>query len=239
MQSTFENKQGKSHTSIHAAIIMDGNGRWARAQGLPRAAGHRAGIDALRRVVRAAPDQGVHTLTVYAFASANWRRPAAEVAALMRLFGQYLDAETEDLVRDGVRLSILGRRDRLASDLVAEIERSEAATQFGDALHLRVAIDYSARDAIFAAARAIAQMPSPTQDDLGRRIAGDAGDVDLLIRTSGEQRLSDFLLWECANAELIFTPTPWPDFGAADLAQALAAFRARNRTFGALPAEAA
>ena len=131
MQSSFDSKQ----TPALVAIIMDGYGRWARAQNLPRAAGHRAGSDALREIVRAAPDQGSRTLSVYAFSADNWQRPPAEVAALMRLFSEYLDTETEDLVRDGVRLSIIGRRDRLAPDLVAEIERSEAATQFGDALH--------------------------------------------------------------------------------------------------------
>ena len=233
MQSSFDNKQ----TPAHVAIIMDGNGRWASAQNLPRAAGHRAGIDALRDIVRAAPDQGIRTLSVYAFSADNWQRPPAEVAALMRLFSEYLDAETEDLVRDGVRLSIIGRRDRLAQGLVAEIERSESATQFGDALHLRVAIDYSARQAILTAARALS--PDACEADLIRELAGDAGPVDLLIRTSGEQRLSDFMLWECAYAELYFTQKHWPDFTQSDLAEALNAYRARSRTFGALPAEAA
>jgi len=233
MQSSCDGKQ----TPAHVAIIMDGNGRWARAQNLPRAAGHRAGIDTLRQIVRAAPDQGIQTLSVYAFSADNWQRPAAEVAALMRLFSEYLDTETEDLVRDGVRLSIIGRRDRLAPGLVAEIERSEAATQFGDALHLRVAIDYSARQAILAAARTLA--PDAAETDLIQQLAGEAGAVDLLIRTSGEQRLSDFMLWECAYAELYFAQKHWPDFTEGDLAEALGAFRARSRTFGALPAEAA
>jgi len=233
MQSSCDGKQ----TPAHVAIIMDGNGRWARAQNLPRAAGHRAGIDTLRQIVRAAPDLGIQTLSVYAFSADNWQRPAAEVAALMRLFSEYLDTETEDLVRDGVRLSIIGRRDRLAPGLVAEIERSEAATQFGDALHLRVAIDYSARQAILAAARTLA--PDAAETDLIQQLAGEAGAVDLLIRTSGEQRLSDFMLWECAYAELYFAQKHWPDFTEGDLAEALGAFRARSRTFGALPAEAA
>ena len=235
MQSSFDSKQ----TPAHVAIIMDGNGRWARAQNLPRAAGHRAGIDTLRQIVRAAPDQDIATLTVYAFSTANWQRPQAEVNALMRLFSEYLDTETEDLVRDGVRLSIIGRRDRLSPELIAEIERSEAATQFGDALRLRVAIDYSAREAILAAAQALAGTPDASEDDFTRRLAGDAGNVDLLIRTSGEQRLSDFLLWECAYAELYFTQKHWPGFTAEDLGEALTAFHARSRTFGALPAEAA
>jgi undecaprenyl diphosphate synthase len=231
MQSSFDNNPA------HVAIIMDGNGRWASAQGLPRTAGHRAGIDALREVVRAAPDQGIRTLSVYAFSADNWQRPPQEVAALMRLFSEYLDTETEDLVRDGVRLSIIGRRDRLAPALVSEIERSEAATQFGDVLDLRVAIDYSARQAILSAARALA--PDAGEDGLIRELTGDAGPVDLLIRTSGEQRLSDFMLWECAYAELYFTQKHWPDFAPGDLAEALSAYRARSRTFGALPAEAA
>jgi len=151
----------------------------------------------------------------------------------MRLLGEYLDSETEELVRDGVRLSILGRRDRLPPDLVAEIERSEAATQFGDTLHLRVAIDYAARDAIWQAAR-----DATSREDFTARLTDDVPDVDLLIRTSGEQRLSDFLLWECAFAEFYFTGLAWPDFSEAELAEAIAAFRARSRTFGAVPAAA-
>jgi undecaprenyl diphosphate synthase len=233
MQSTCDSKQNADHV----AIIMDGNGRWARAQNLPRSAGHRAGIDALRRIVRAAPGHGIRTLTVFAFSADNWRRPANEVAVLMQLFGEFLDAETEDLVRDGVRLSIIGRRDRLSPALVAEIERSEQATQFGDALHLRVAVDYSARAAMADAARALG--PDVSEENLAAALAGEDGDVDLLIRTAGERRLSDFLLWECAYAEFVFTPRLWPDFTEADLAGALADFGARNRTFGAIPAEAA
>jgi undecaprenyl diphosphate synthase len=233
MQSTCDSKQNADHV----AIIMDGNGRWARAQNLPRSAGHRAGIDALRRIVRAAPGHGIRTLTVFAFSADNWRRPANEVAVLMQLFGEFLDAETEDLVRDGVRLSIIGRRDRLSPALVAEIERSEQATQFGDALHLRAAVDYSARAAMADAARALG--PDVSEENLAAALAGEDGDVDLLIRTAGERRLSDFLLWECAYAEFVFTPRLWPDFTEADLAGALADFGARNRTFGAIPAEAA
>jgi undecaprenyl diphosphate synthase len=233
MQSARDGKRNADHV----AIIMDGNGRWARAQNLPRSAGHRAGIDALRRIVRAAPGHGIRTLTVFAFSADNWRRPANEVAILMQLFGEFLDAETEDLVCDGVRLSIIGRRDRLSPALVGEIERSEQATQFGDALHLRVAVDYSARAAIAEAARALG--PDASEENLATALTGEDGDVDLLIRTAGERRLSDFLLWECAYAEFVFTPRLWPDFTEADLAAALADFGARNRTFGAIPAEAA
>ncbi len=224
-----------SHDSkLHVAIIMDGNGRWARCRGLTRTQGHEAGIEALRRVVRAAPDLDVETLTVHAFSSDNWKRPEAEVAALMDLFRHYLDSETEDLVRDGVRLSFIGRRDRLPAGLISEIERSEAATEWGDALHLRVAVDYSARDAILQAAHDAARLPELTRDSFASLLSQQAPDVDLLIRTSGEQRLSDFLLWECAYAEFYFTETLWPDFDGDELKQAISAFHKRERRYGAL-----
>ena len=240
MQSTFNDKQEQPQPPIHAAIIMDGNGRWAERQGRPRADGHRAGIDALRRTLKAAPDLGIHTLSVFAFSAANWRRPETEVESLLALLEEYLDRETENLVQDGIRLSIIGRRDRLPARLVSEIERSEHATQFGDVLHLRVAIDYSARDAIARATRALIANPDFTNEDFARALAGDGtAEVDLLIRTSGEQRLSDFLLWESAYAELYFTERTWPDFGEADLALAVTAFRSRQRNFGGLPARAA
>jgi undecaprenyl diphosphate synthase len=222
---------------LHVGIIMDGNGRWASRRGLTRSEGHRAGIDALRRVVRAAPDLNVGTLTVHAFSSDNWKRPQAETAELMAMFAHYLDAETEDLVRDGVRLSVIGRRDRLPDGLAAEIARSEAVTEWGDALHLRVAIDYSARDAILSAAHEASHLPELTRDAFASLLSQSAPDVDLLIRTSGEQRLSDFLLWECAYAEFFFTPQLWPDFDAADLAEAIEVYHRRERRFGALPAE--
>jgi len=216
--------QCKHESALHVAIIMDGNGRWATSRGLPRREGHRAGIEALQRVVKAAPDLGIATLTVHAFSADNWKRPDEETGALMSLFRQYLDSETEDLVAQGVRLSFLGRRDRLPDDLRCEMERAEAVTEWGDALNLRVAVDYSAREAIVAAVRE-GTVPGP--------------DVDLMIRTSGEQRLSDFLLWECAYAEFYFTQTLWPDFSADELTAAVTAFHTRDRRFGALPAEAA
>ncbi len=222
---------------LHVAIIMDGNGRWARQRGLTRSQGHEAGIEALRRVVRAAPDLNVATLTVHAFSSDNWKRPESEVAALMDLMRRYLDSETEDLVRDGVRLSFIGRRNRLPSDLIAEINRSEAATEWGDALHLRVAVNYSARDAILTAAHEAARLPELTREAFASLLSDRVADVDLLIRTSGEQRLSDFLLWESAYAEFYFTEKLWPDFDAADLAEAVQAFHQRERRFGALAAE--
>lgn len=205
---------------IHVAAIMDGNGRWAKARGLPRREGHRAGIEALRRVVKAAPDLDVATLTVHAFSADNWKRPAEEVADLLKLFQHYLDSETESLVADGVRLNFIGRRDRLPETLVAEMERAEAVTEWGDALNLRVALDYSAREQIALALKA-GSVPGP--------------DVDLLIRTSGEQRLSDFLLWESAYAEFVFSDVLWPDFCADDLAAAIRTFHSRERRFGALP----
>ena len=215
---------------MHVAMIMDGNRRWARARGLPDAAGHEAGVTALRRIVEAAPDFGIATLTVYAFSSDNWRRPEGEVQALMALMLAYLDSETEEMVRNGVRFSVIGRRDRLLPDLVAEIERTETLTAWGDGLNLRVAVDYSARAAILEAARRLPEDGS--EADLAALVTGGAGDVDLLIRTGNEQRLSDFLLWECSYAELYFAPPLWPDFGEKDLAAAMAEFRRRDRRFG-------
>jgi undecaprenyl diphosphate synthase len=198
---------------------MDGNGRWATRRGLPRVAGHRAGAEAVRRSVEAAPGLGIAALTLYAFSSDNWKRPPGEVSALMRLFARYLRTETPRLSDNGVRLELVGRRDRLPSPLVAAIDAAERATAGGTRLRLRLAVDYSSRWAI----RAGALLP----------------DVDLLIRTGGEQRLSDFLLWECAYAELYFSDTMWPDFGTADLGAAVAEFRARERRFGGLPEAAA
>ena len=225
--------QSMSDHGLHLAIIMDGNRRWAGARGLGHAEGHGAGAEALRRIVQAAPGQGVATLTVYAFASENWRRPGDETAAMMALFHRYLDSETEALVRDGVRLSVIGRRDRLGDALVREVERSEAATAWGDALQLRLAVDYSARDSILEVARGLSKDAS--RDDFSARLTGESGDVDFLIRTANDQRLSNFLLWECAYAELYFTPCLWPDFGEQELAAALAEFRRRARAAGTQP----
>ena len=206
-------------SSLHVAIVMDGNGRWAARRGLPRVAGHRAGAEAVRRTVEAAPDLGIRGLTLYAFSADNWKRPPAEIAALMRLLARYLRTETPRLIEHAVRLEVVGRRDRLPSPLVAAIAAAEQATAGGTRLRLRLAIDYSSRWAIGAGAL----LP----------------DVDLLIRTGGEQRLSDFLLWESAYAELYFTATMWPDFDAAELRTALADFATRERRFGGLPEAAA
>ena len=209
-----------SRPPLHVAIIMDGNGRWATARGLPRTAGHRAGADAVRRVVEGAPRLDVGTLTLFAFSSDNWKRPTREVTTLMRLFHRYLASEAAALQENDVRLSIIGRRDRLAPSLVRQIVAAERLTAEGRRLHLRLAVDYSAREAITRSLRD----PSSIGPD-----------VDLLIRTGGERRLSDFLLWECAYAELHFTDKRWPDFDAADLERALMDFHGRQRRFGALP----
>jgi undecaprenyl diphosphate synthase len=224
----------RTSRGLHAAIIMDGNGRWATARGLPRISGHRAGAEALRRAVETAPDLGVGTLTVYAFSSDNWQRPTAEVSALMKMFHSYLRREQADCVKNGVRVSVIGRRDRLPRMLLPVIESTEKATAAGKKLHLRIAVDYSSRSAILKAARKLKS--KGTREDFAAALGGL--DVDLLIRTGGEKRLSDFLLWECAYAELVFTPVMWPDFNASDLGAAVAEFHSRERRFGAVPAAA-
>ena len=219
---------------------MDGNGRWATRRGLPRVAGHREGAVAVRRTIEAAPDLGIRTLTLYAFSSDNWKRPEREVAWLMRLFREYLRTETQRCRENGIALTVLGRRDRLPSGVRHAIELAERATADGDRLRLRIAVDYSARDAILRAAQCLTPDHVPTRDSFHRLLdIVDHGDgrtppVDLLIRTAGEQRLSDFLLWEIAYAELVFLPVFWPDFSAADLAGAVHQFHMRERRFGAL-----
>lgn len=218
---------------LHTAIIMDGNGRWAATRGLPRITGHRAGAEALRRTVEAAPGLGIGTLTVYAFSSDNWKRPGAEVSALMNLFGQYLRTESNRCRENGVRLSVIGRRDRLPRLLLPAIAEAESSTADLTRLHLRLAVDYSSRDAILAAAHKLDGRS--TRADFDRLLGPE---VDLLIRTGGEQRLSDFLLWEAAYAELVFTPVMWPEFSAHDLAAAVSAYKTRERRFGAVSAAA-
>jgi len=222
---------------IHAAIIMDGNGRWANRRGLPRAAGHRAGASAVRRVIESAPGLGISTLTLYAFSEDNWSRPAREVSALMKLLGRYLTQEVDRCIANGVRLEAIGRRDRLAAPLVALLEEAEQRTAQGGRLHLRLAIDYSSRQAILQVAQDAVRRLGPHIDEQAfSALLGP--DVDLLIRTSGEQRLSDFLLWECAYAEMVFTTRLWPDFSEGDLSDAVAEFHRRERRFGAVsPAE--
>jgi undecaprenyl diphosphate synthase len=222
---------------MHVANIMDGNGRWAERRGLPRSAGHRAGARAVRRIVEAAARTGIKVLTLYAFSSDNWTRPEQEVASLMRMLKRYLVAETARCLQNGVRLSVIGRRDRLSPDLVRTIENTERLTRNGSGLQLRLAIDYSARAAI-ARAAALAGGDGSVEN-FERKLAEaancDAGSaVDLLIRTGGERRLSDFLLWECAYAELVFIDTYWPDFDEASFAAALREFSRRDRRFGGL-----
>ncbi|MCI0355687.1 MAG: di-trans,poly-cis-decaprenylcistransferase [Acidobacteria bacterium] len=230
---------------LHVAIIMDGNGRWANRRGLPRTLGHREGAKAVRRVVEAAPDCGIETLTLYAFSADNWRRPLSEVRALMSLFREYLRSETDRCVQEGVRVSVIGRRDRLPSRLRAAVAATEEATRTGGVLHLRLAIDYSGRDALVAAARRLDCSETVNRAAFARALGeathnpGPAPDVDLLIRTGGEHRISDFLLWEVAYAELFFTPRMWPEFDSADLALAVWEFHNRERRFGRLPQAAA
>jgi undecaprenyl diphosphate synthase len=225
--------------SLHVAIISDGNGRWATSRSLPRSAGHRAGAESARKIIEAAPKLGIHTLTLFALSSANWKRPAPEVNAILRLLHEYLLVETTHCINEGVRLSVIGRRDRLPTNLRQAIVDSEAATANGTRLHLRLAIDYSAREAIYHAAcrfyKATELSPESFSSVLSEVLRGGSTEVDLLIRTGGEQRLSDFLLWECAFAEFVFLPKRWPDFSVSDLKSALLEFSHRERTRGALP----
>jgi undecaprenyl diphosphate synthase len=228
--------------NFHVAIIMDGNGRWAERQGLPRQAGHRKGAQSVRRIVEAAPSLGINILTLFAFSGDNWRRPVPEITTLMRIFEEYLSTERQAWQTTGIRVNVVGRRDQLSPSLRREAEVTEAATARNRTMQLRIAIDYSARDAIVEAARRfvhqdlvdtecerlrfghllseVMHVPEPTRD------------IDLLIRTGGEERLSDCLLWEIAYAEMIFVDRMWPDFTAADLAGAVAEFRNRERRFG-------
>jgi len=225
----------------HVAVIMDGNGRWATAHGLSRSAGHEAGLRTAREIVEAAVREGVGTLTLYAFSSDNWKRPTPEVTALMRLFRRALLGEAKRCLENGVRLTILGRRDRLPSSLRHTIEQVESLTASGARMHLRVAVDYSARDAVLRAAAALrGEHVSREQfSELIARVDHDrlpVGEVDLLIRTGGEQRLSDFLLWECAYAELHFVDCLWPDFDERAFDEALQEYARRDRRFGAIDA---
>ena len=233
---------------LHVGIIMDGNGRWAARQGLNRYRGHGAGARAVRACVRAAPDLGVRVLTLYAFSANNWQRPAREVSVLMRLFERHLHDEMDECVRNGVRVQVIGRRDRLGPRLCGAIDAAERRTRHGERLLLRIAIDYSARDAILAAAARLPELTASGAEDryaaFGRLVASQprechpAQDVDLIIRTGGEQRLSDFLLWEGAYAELYFTQVMWPDFGRHELQAAIAEFHGRERRFGSVAAPA-
>jgi undecaprenyl diphosphate synthase len=219
--------------TLHVAVIMDGNGRWASSCGLPRLAGHQAGAEALRAIVEAAPSCSIGTLTTYAFSADNWKRPIDEVNGLMELIAEYLDGETPRLVAGDVRLSVIGRRDRLPARLLEAIYRAESATRSGSGLHFQLAIDYSAREAILRATESTGG--EPVTMERFEELLGQSQPVDLLIRTGGEQRLSDFLLWECAYAELVFTTCMWPDFNPGELHRAVKEFHRRDRRFGAIP----
>ena len=223
----------------HVAIIMDGNGRWASQRGRPRTTGHLAGARTVRSIVEHSRRAGIPVLTLYAFSSDNWRRPGDEVSALMGLFRRYLAAEVPRCIETGIRLSVVGRRDRLAPALIKAIDSAEAATRNGSDMRLRIAVDYSARDVIVDAARR-AGGGKVTRTHFVKALAEASNDfdvvpdVDLLVRTGGEQRLSDFLLWECAYAELFFSRRLWPEFTARDLDAALIEYARRERRFGSI-----
>ena len=232
---------GEGSAPLHVAIIMDGNGRWAAKRFLPRVAGHRAGVQAVRRVIEAAPDLGIDVLTLYAFSSENWRRPADEVTDLMGLLRQYLRSEIDELHANGVRLRFIGDLSRLSADLQMLLAEAGRRTAANTRLTLVLALNYGAIDEMARVARSLAQ------DVAAGRLTADAVDADaiearldtaglpppdVVVRTSGEQRLSNFLLWQAAYAELVFVDTLWPDFDGAKLGQAVAAFRARERRFG-------
>jgi undecaprenyl diphosphate synthase len=235
---------GRSAMPAHVAIIMDGNGRWAAARGLPRVAGHRAGAQAVRRTIEAAITNGVSWLTLYAFSSENWRRPKAEVLDLTSLLRQYLRSEIAELKAQGVRLRVIGDRDRFSPDIQADVAAAERDTAGNSRLNLVIALSYGARAEIAAAARAAATAardgaldPSDLTEDVFAQFLSTVGipDPDLIIRTSGEQRLSNFLLWQAAYAELVFLDALWPDFGLDHFASALAEYARRERRFGARP----
>ncbi len=224
-------------SGLHVAIIMDGSGRWARARDWPRSAGHRAGVEAVRRALAASPGLGISTLTLHSFSAHNWERPREEVVALFEIFEDYLRTEIPHWLLDGVRVSVLGRRNRIPASLREAIANAERETASGGNLRLRLAIDYSSREAIVGAAIRLKAAHDLPEYAFARGLGapsdgGPAPDVDLMIRTGGEQRLSDFLLWECAYAELYFSRVLWPDFGADDLASAIQDFHSRERRFG-------
>lgn len=234
-----------NHADLHVAILLDGNGRWAASRGLARSEGHRAGVEAVRRVVRAAPALGIGTLTLYAFSSDNWGRPAAEVTSLLALLEAYFRNDASRCAAEGVRLRVIGRRDRIPPSLSQAIETAERITASGRKLELRIAVDYSARDAILRASCWMLSSLEISEREFAKRLgevmhtSGPTLDVDLLIRTGGDHRLSDFMLWECAYAELFFTPRMWPEFEVTDLSAAVQDFLKRERRFGKLPEAAA
>lgn len=241
--ASTESRSAGGGGMLHVAIICDGNGRWGTANGQPRHAGHRAGAAAARRVIQCASYLGIHTLTLFALSSANWRRPEEEVKGILGILESYLREETGHCQNEGIRLSIIGRRDRLSRELRGVIEEAEALTANGKRLHVRLAVDYSARQTLYQAACRFYKVTNLSSDEFANLISevqrGGSTDVDLLIRTGGEKRLSDFLLWECAFAEFVFLEKRWPDFTPADLRDAVVEFEKRERTRGGLPVECA
>ena len=225
----------------HVAVIMDGNGRWAKSRGRPRVAGHRRGADAVKRVVRGAGELGIPVLTLFAFSTENWTRPADEVSDLMGLLRHYLRHELEELRKNGARLRVVGNRDGLAADIVKDIADAEKATQANTRIDVNICINYGARDEILRATRRLAAQVAAGELSVDRidearfereLLTAGIPDPDLLIRTSGEQRISNFLLWQAAYTELVFVDTLWPDFGKEHLEQAIAEFRKRERRYG-------
>ncbi|MCF8481796.1 MAG: isoprenyl transferase [Rhodospirillum sp.] len=234
---------GDGDASLHVAIIMDGNGRWAKARGLPRTAGHKRGAESVRAVVEAGPDLGITHLTLFGFSSENWKRPEGEVGDLMGLLRLYLSKEVRELHRNNVRLRILGDRSRFSPEIVALIEKGEAQTRENSGLQLSIALNYGSRMELVGVARSIARDvavgtldPEDVDEDVFSRrlLTADLPDLDVLVRTSGEQRISNFLLWQCAYAELVFTSVLWPDFDREALAEAVADFKKRDRRYGGL-----
>lgn len=237
---------GASDQRLHVAIIMDGNGRWAKQRGMPRVLGHRAGVNALKRTVEGAQEQNVGVLTVFGFSTENWRRPAQEVSELMGLLKAYVESDLERLARAGVRVRIIGRRAGLSPDITEVIERAERRTAQNNDFLLQVAFNYGGQADIADAARAFAEKvargeakPSDlTEETFGRLLStGAAPPPDLIVRTSGERRISNFLLWDCAYAELVFQDVLWPDYGPEGLAAAIAEYRRRDRRYGGVAAD--
>jgi undecaprenyl diphosphate synthase len=236
---TFPSSMLQPSRGLHVAIICDGNGRWATSRALPRTLGHRQGAQAAQSVIRCAPHLGIHTLTLFALSSANWKRPQAEITGILRILHEYILTETSHCLDNGIRLSVIGRRDRMTAPLREAVADAEALTANCANLHLRLAVDYSARQAIFQAAsrfyKATKLSSESFADVLSEVQHGGSTEVDLLIRTGGEQRISDFLLWESAFAELVFLDKRWPDFTPADLRAAVLEFERRDRTRGGMP----
>ena len=235
-------QEGQGPLPRHVAIIMDGNGRWAKARGLPRHAGHRKGADAVKPIVRVAAEMGIAHLTLFAFSAENWSRPSAEVEELMRLLRFYLRSEIAELHKNGVRVSIVGDRSRLEPDIVAMIEHGEALTRDNTRIHVSIALNYGGRQDIAQAARTLASrvvkgemsLDHITEATLGAALyTAGTPDPDLIIRSSGEKRISNFLLWQSAYSEMVFIDTLWPDFTESDFRTAVAEFQQRDRRYGA------